>query len=42
MADGFYVILPAATPGIFAAVLLGIGRIFGETMIALMATETHP
>jgi len=34
----FGVILPAATPGIFAAVLLGIGRVFGETMIALMAT----
>ncbi len=34
----FSVILPAATPGIFAAVLLGIGRVFGETMIALMAT----
>jgi phosphate transport system permease protein len=34
----FYVILPAAVPGIFAAVVLGIGRIFGETMIALMAT----
>jgi phosphate transport system permease protein len=34
----FNVVLPAATPGIFAAVLLGIGRIFGETMIALMAT----
>jgi phosphate transport system permease protein len=34
----FLVILPAATPGIFAAVLLGIGRVFGETMIALMAT----
>jgi phosphate transport system permease protein len=34
----FFVILPAATPGIFAAVLLGIGRVFGETMIALMAT----
>jgi phosphate transport system permease protein len=33
-----FVVLPAATPGIFAAVLLGIGRIFGETMIALMAT----
>jgi len=32
------VTLPAATPGIFAAVLLGIGRVFGETMIALMAT----
>jgi len=34
----FYVTMPAATPGIFAAILLGIGRIFGETMIALMAT----
>ena len=34
----FFVVLPAATPGIFAAVLLGIGRVFGETMIALMAT----
>jgi len=34
----FFVVLPAATPGIFAAVLLGTGRIFGETMIALMAT----
>jgi phosphate transport system permease protein len=34
----FTVVLPAATPGIFAAVLLGIGRVFGETMIALMAT----
>ncbi|MEI7905803.1 MAG: phosphate ABC transporter permease subunit PstC [Bacteroidota bacterium] len=33
-----YVVLPAATPGIFAAVLLGIGRAFGETMIVLMAT----
>jgi phosphate transport system permease protein len=34
----FQVVLPAATPGIFAAVVLGVGRIFGETMIALMAT----
>lgn len=34
----FSVILPTALPGIFAAVLLGIGRVFGETMIALMAT----
>ena len=34
----FYVVVPAAVPGIFAAVVLGIGRIFGETMIALMAT----
>jgi phosphate transport system permease protein len=34
----FHVVLPAAVPGIFAAVILGLGRIFGETMIALMAT----
>lgn len=34
----FNVVLPAAVPGIFAAVVLGVGRIFGETMIALMAT----
>ena len=34
----FYVVLPAAVPGVFAAVILGLGRIFGETMIALMAT----
>lgn len=33
-----FVILPAATPGIFAALLLGFGRAFGETMIVLMAT----
>jgi len=33
-----FVTLPAATPGVFAAVLLGVGRVFGETMIALMAT----
>jgi len=34
----YRVMLPAAFPGVFAAVLLGIGRAFGETMIALMAT----
>jgi phosphate transport system permease protein len=34
----YQVLLPAATPGIVAAVLLGLGRAFGETMIALMAT----
>jgi phosphate transport system permease protein len=34
----FFVVLPAATPGIFAALLLGVGRVFVETMIALMAT----
>lgn len=33
-----FVVLPSATPGIFAAVILGFGRAFGETMIVLMAT----
>lgn len=33
-----FVILPSATPGIFAALILGFGRAFGETMIVLMAT----
>jgi phosphate transport system permease protein len=33
-----FVILPAATPGVFAALILGFGRAFGETMIVLMAT----
>jgi phosphate transport system permease protein len=33
-----FVVLPAAIPGIFAAILLGIGRAIGETMIVLMAT----
>jgi phosphate transport system permease protein len=32
------VVLPAASPGIFAAVTLGLGRAVGETMIVLMAT----
>lgn len=32
------VVLPAAIPGIFAGVLLGLGRAIGETMIVLMAT----
>jgi phosphate transport system permease protein len=34
----FHVVLPAALPGIFAAIILGFGRAFGETMIVLMAT----
>jgi phosphate transport system permease protein len=32
------VVLPAAAPGIAAAVALGLGRAFGETMIVLMAS----
>jgi phosphate transport system permease protein len=37
-----HVILPAASPGIFAAVMLGLGRAIGETMIVLMATGNTP
>jgi phosphate transport system permease protein len=32
------VVVPAAAPGIFAAVALGVGRALGETMIVLMAS----
>lgn len=32
------VVLPAATPGIFAALVLGFGRAIGETMIVLLAS----
>lgn len=36
------VILPVAAPGIFAAVMIGLGRAVGETMIVLMATGNTP
>jgi phosphate transport system permease protein len=39
---GLFVMLPVASPGIIAAVLLGFGRAFGETMIVLMATGNAP
>jgi phosphate transport system permease protein len=32
------IVLPAALPGVFAAVVLGCGRAIGETMIVLMAS----
>jgi phosphate transport system permease protein len=32
------IVLPAAAPGIFAAIALGFGRAIGETMIVLMAS----
>lgn len=32
------VVLPAASPGIFSALMMGFGRAVGETMIVLMAT----
>ncbi|PLK43561.1 phosphate ABC transporter permease subunit PstC [Emticicia sp. TH156] len=34
----FRVTIPAATPGLIAAVMLGLGRALGETMTVLMAT----
>ena len=34
----FLVIIPAAAPGIIAAIMLGVGRAIGETMTVLMAT----
>jgi phosphate transport system permease protein len=36
------VVMPSASPGIFAAVMIGIGRAVGETMIVLMATGNTP
>lgn len=36
------VVLPAASPGIFAGIILGFGRAVGETMIVLMATGNTP
>ena len=38
----YRVIIPAAAGGIFAAVMLGLGRAIGETMIVLMATGNTP
>ncbi|MFH0947497.1 MAG: phosphate ABC transporter permease subunit PstC, partial [Elusimicrobiota bacterium] len=34
----YRIILPAAAPGILAAVMLGIGRVIGETMVVMMIT----
>jgi phosphate transport system permease protein len=36
------VVVPVAAPGIFAAIMIGIGRAVGETMIVLMATGNTP
>ncbi|MGY0394583.1 phosphate ABC transporter permease subunit PstC [Fusobacterium sp. SYSU M8A802] len=38
----FNVLLPAAFPGIFAGVMLGFGRIIGETLTVLMITGNSP
>jgi phosphate transport system permease protein len=36
------IVLPSASPGIFAAVMIGFGRAVGETMIVFMATGNTP
>ena len=36
------IVLPVASPGIFAAIMIGFGRAVGETMIVLMATGNTP
>jgi phosphate transport system permease protein len=36
------VVVPAAAPGIFSAVMIGLGRAVGETMIVLMAAGGTP
>jgi phosphate transport system permease protein len=36
------IILPSASPGIFAAIMIGFGRAVGETMIVFMATGNTP
>ncbi len=36
------VVLPTASPAIFSAVMIGMGRAVGETMIVLMATGNTP
>jgi phosphate transport system permease protein len=36
------VVLPTASPGVFSAAMIGLGRAVGETMIVLMATGNTP
>ncbi|WP_076585842.1 ABC transporter permease subunit [Vibrio ostreicida] len=37
-----YVVLLTASPGVFSAIMMGLGRAVGETMIVLMATGNTP
>jgi phosphate transport system permease protein len=36
------IVLPTAAPGIFSAIMIGLGRAVGETMIVVMATGNTP
>lgn len=37
-----HIVLPTASPGIFSAIMIGLGRAVGETMIVVMATGNTP
>lgn len=37
-----HVVLQTASPGVFSAIMMGLGRAVGETMIVLMATGNTP
>lgn len=37
-----YVVLPTAVSGVFSAIMIGMGRAVGETMIVVMATGNTP
>ncbi|MCD8483172.1 MAG: ABC transporter permease subunit [Verrucomicrobia bacterium] len=36
------IVIPTASPGIFSALMIGLGRAVGETMIVVMATGNSP
>jgi phosphate transport system permease protein len=36
------IVLPTASAGIFSAIMIGLGRAVGETMIVVMATGNTP
>lgn len=38
----FFIVLPAAKSGIFAAIVLGVGRSIGETMAVIMVAGNQP
>jgi len=38
----WYIVLPTAAAGIFSALMIGLGRAVGETMIVLMAAGNTP
>ncbi len=39
---GLWIVLPTALSGVFSAIMIGMGRAVGETMIVVMATGNTP